>query len=169
MPEPAFAMAALRRIAEACRAGRPPAPADAQWLAERLEAYEVQAPSGETLDKVLGIATPPGGRPWWWAEARRERDRILRQLARMFYPGRTVAEQAAEIGAAALRYRTSAWRWDRHARGMPEAYWGTARGLLFEAFRAAPVPLSARQLQTILAGDECNELGEVISSQACES
>lgn len=144
----------LRRIAAALEAGRVPNPGDGAWLASRLRNYLEGAERGLTVDVALDLSPLPGAAAWWTNEGIERRDAALRDLAARFFAGRKVASQAYEIHHMALRYATSAWRFDRDRDAMPSRYGGTKSELLWAAFMSgAPMPLGKRQLQTILAVD----------------
>lgn len=156
----------LRRVAGACRAGRPLDAADAMELAARIDAYEARAPEGVTLDDAFGVATPPGGRPWWASERRARRDEALRQAAMILRPVGSTAERATALSREIRRYQASAWRWEQK-RDMPSRYRGGPREFIFVALRAGlgRIP-TGRQLRAILAGEN---LAEVIANDPCES
>lgn len=149
MPSPALtSIRKLRRLVVTLQAGDE----DARWLAERLARYLAAADRGLTLDMALDLAPLPGAAAWWTDEAIEARDAALRGLAARFYPGRRVAGQAYKIERLAARYATSAWRFDRDRSEMPERYCGGESECLWRAFKSgATMPLSKRQLQTILA------------------
>jgi hypothetical protein len=71
----------LKRIAAAARAGEALDADDAIWLSRGLGRYLTAAPAGSRLEDALGLATPPGGSPWWSAQRRAERDARIRELA----------------------------------------------------------------------------------------
>ena len=155
MTSPALtAIARLRRLAAALEVGEQPDLGDGAWLAERLARYLDGAERGLTVETALDLAPMPGQASWWTEEATQARDDALRQMAARFWPERRVAGQAYEIHRAALRYVASAWRFDRGRADMPERYVGTAAEWLWQAFASgATMPLSKRQLQSILAVD----------------
>ena len=122
------------------------------WLASRLRNYLGGAERGLTVDVALDLAAMPGAAAWWTAEAIEARDAALRELAARFYPGCKVASQAYKIERLALRYATSAGRFDRDRPEMPPRYCGSESEHLWRAFKSGvTMPLSKRQLQTILA------------------
>ena len=67
----------LRRLASRLQDGDD----DGRWLAQGLVHYLAAAPSGLDLDRALGLATEPGGSPWWRVPTMAERDQLLRDLA----------------------------------------------------------------------------------------
>ncbi|MGE3777271.1 MAG: hypothetical protein AB7F89_08815 [Pirellulaceae bacterium] len=82
---------------------------DGEWLADALRRYIDEAADGITLDEVLGVATPRGGRPWWKAEALRRRDESIARL-RNLVPANGFRSEALAIRAAAIRYRRTRYR-----------------------------------------------------------
>jgi hypothetical protein len=82
----------------------------------------------------------------------RARNSLLQQLGQYFYAGESISAQARQIYVATMRYACSAWRFDRDRDVLPAAYMGTAKELLWRAFKSgAPMPIGERQLRTILA------------------
>src|SRR3954453_19328721 len=71
------AAARLRRLASRLQDGDD----DGRWLAAGLLHYLEAAPYGNDLDRALGLATAPGGSPWWRVPTMAERDRLIRYLA----------------------------------------------------------------------------------------
>ncbi len=141
-------VARLRRLAVVLRDGD----GDAQWLARGLCEYLDGAERGLSLDLALDLSPAPGQANWWTAEGIEARDAALREMAARFWPERKVASQAYEIHRAALRYAASSWRFDHERADMPGHYRGNKSEYLWLAFASgATMPLSKRQLQTILA------------------
>ncbi len=138
----------LRRLAVALADGS----ADGQWLAGRLSDYLAGAERGLSIDAALGLASMPGEASWWTAEALEVRDDALRGLAERHSARCKTASAAYKIERLALRYATSAWRYDRDHDVMPERHRDTETEFLWQAFKAGAMPLNKRQLQTILAG-----------------
>ena len=104
---------------------------------------------------ALGLAPMPGTNAWWTDLAIETRDAALRTMAIRFWPDRRVASQAYQIERRASRYAASSWRFDRERSDMPECYAGTETEWLWLAFASgATMPLSKRQLQSILAVDK---------------
>ena len=155
MTSPALAsIAGLRRLAAALVDGDD----DARWLASRLRNYFADAPRGLTVDMAFDLAPMPGTNAWWTDLAIETRDAALRTMAIRFWPDRGVASQAYQIERRASRYAASSWRFDRERSDMPECYVGTDMECLWRAFASgATMPLSKRQLQTILAADTCSD------------
>src|SRR5882724_4822744 len=90
------AVARLRRVAAACRAGAPLAPEDGQALDAAIGEYLAGAAAGVTMDQCLGLAGH-GVEPWWTAEARVERDQVLRLAARRLAGGARALDQALQL------------------------------------------------------------------------
>lgn len=95
----------LRRLIDAL----PALGVDGEWLAAALQRYLDEAPNGVTLDESLGVATPRGGRPWWKAEALRQRDESIARL-RDLVPANEFRSEALAIRAAAIRYRRTRYQ-----------------------------------------------------------
>ncbi len=132
--------------------------ADQQWLADRLSQYLADASRGLTIETALNLVPMPGQANWWTEAAIEARDIALRELAARFYPERRPASQAYQIERQALRYATSAWRFDRDQPEMPERYASTEAECLWVAFKSgATMPLSKRQLQSILAAERSRD------------
>ena len=153
MTSPALASVdKLRRLAAVLEAGDD----DARWLASRLRNYLDGAERGLTVDMALDLAPMPGTAAWWTDERIETRDAALRAMAVRFYPCARPASAAYKIERLALRYATSAWRFDRERDSMPERYADTEAACLWMAFKSGAImPLSKRQLQTILAVGKC--------------
>ena len=66
-----------------------------------LRLYEVEAPSGMTLDKALGLKKGVGSTKWWTAERLAERNRIIRDVRRRHY------EQHGDWEAARLMLKAA--------------------------------------------------------------
>jgi hypothetical protein len=119
----------LRRLVPTLAEGDP----DAKWLASALARYLGSAPAGLDLDTAVGLATPPGGSPWWRAEAEAERDRLLRELAGPG-PGR-VLPRAQMVQRLLRRYAATSWPRDRASKS-PSA----PNELLYRIFCLDPDP-----------------------------
>lgn len=134
----------LRRLATVLAAGD----RDAAWLADRLRAYLDDAATGVRLEEVLGLATPPGGRPWWRVEATACRDRLLRRLAEL-QPGATPTARVNALLHKLRRYAATGWRHDQRRHDLlPQSH---ERRLLAEVFALDPSPpTSFRALYSIV-------------------
>lgn len=138
----------LRRLAARLSAGD----ADERWLGERLTAYFERARDGAALDQLLGLAAQQSARRWTTIQAQASRAGIVRQLAAR-YPGSLTAKARAVAGAVRA-YESQCSTRDRRAQAMPAHYSGTARELLWQAFRHhGGLPSSARHILRILQGD----------------
>jgi hypothetical protein len=141
------AVARLRRLVAAAAAGEPPPPEDAAWLAGAVQDYLDRAPDGVTLEQALGLATPPGGTPWWRTECTAARDTVLRELAARLTG--TVATRAQALALLVRRYASTGWPHDRR-RGAPVPR-TLERELLFRLFHLDPdPPTSIRRLSDII-------------------
>lgn len=145
------AVANLREIAQCCSEGQPLRDHLARWLGKCLG--EFLAHRVQTIEEALGLRPVRGGVPWWLEDAMRARNAALQELGRCFYISESISAQARQIYLAAMRYAGSAWRFDRERDAMPAGYEGTAKALLWRAFKSgAQMPIGERQLRTILAG-----------------
>ena len=130
-PQSAEAAAALWRVMQALDAGQPIDPADASWLAVGIRRYRDGALIGETLERALGLAPPPGGRSWWWREAFTRRDAAVRAIDREFFSDLGISASAAEIALALrvlacpapTRRRRGKLRRDARQRGVDSRSW----------------------------------------------
>lgn len=142
-------IANLRLVAKCCREGQRLEGELARWLGEGLESFLNHR--ARSLQEALGLRMPKGGVPWWREEAIRQRDAALRQLAKVYLCGLSVAGKAREIERLARRYAASAWRFDRQRQEMPREYAGKVQQWIWIAFKSgAPMPLGQRQLRQIL-------------------
>jgi hypothetical protein len=134
------AAARLRRLASRLQDGDD----DGRWLAAGLLHYLEAAPSGIDLDRALGLATAPGGSPWWRVPTMAERDRLIRYLAADL-GGRT-NQRAAQLQQRLRRYASSAWPRDRASKA-PTA----ANAMLYQIYLLDPdPPTGIRQLTEII-------------------
>ena len=142
-------IAYLREVAKKCRSGTALDPKLVFWLGTCLENYlnhRVQR-----LDDAFCLRNGRGGVPWWMEEALYKRDAALRKLSETHYAGLSPTACARKICESAERYSASSWRFDQKRSEMPQAYEGTPKQLLWEAFRSgAPMPIGERQLRAIL-------------------
>jgi hypothetical protein len=142
------AVARLRRLVASADAGEPLAAEAVTALAAGLRTYLDQAPTGVTLEQALGLATPPGGTPWWRAERVAARDAVLRDLAAGF--AGPVATRAQALALLPRRYAATGWPHDRR-RGEPFPC-TPERDRLFRLFCLDPdPPTSIRRLSDIIA------------------
>ena len=95
----------LRRLAEQL----PELGADGEWLSSALERYLENAAYGLTIEHALGIATPSGGRPWWWHEERGRQREAARHLAALFPDAQS---KASAICRALSNYAQGRYRFD---------------------------------------------------------
>ena len=84
-------------------------PETREQLAESLE----RIAAGEDAATALGVKRAPGQRKWQTCAALAERDRLLREAAKRFLGGLSVAAQAERLHKALSRYCASAWRRER--------------------------------------------------------
>jgi len=139
----------LRDIAKKCKSGLPLPPTHAKWLGEVIHAFlEREAAS---LEEIMGLRFGRGGLPWRRAEAMRQRDEALRELAAAFFTETGPCATAREIATLAVRYGASAWRDDRNHDAMPQRYIGKPQAYLWRAFKSgATMPLGERQIRNIV-------------------
>ncbi|MCL5775429.1 hypothetical protein M1105_00265 [Limibaculum sp. FT325] len=139
----------LHAIHRRCTADQPLTPEMRDWLAGALSRYLEQR--CETLNEAFGVIHGRGGVPWWRERAIRRRDEALRALVHEHFSHLSVYARAKRVAELAERYARTAWPRDRALDAMPEAYRGTPRAGLWEAFRAgAKMPVSERRLRTLL-------------------
>ena len=141
----------LRQIKQRCIAGEPLDMNQAQWLGTALSRFLDHRCT--SMDDALGLRFAQGGMPWWRAEANRERDAALRDVAETYMAGQSKSAQAKQIARMSLRYAASAWRLDRVSEDMPSHYEDTIKQPLWLAFKSgATMPIGERQLRNILVG-----------------
>lgn len=140
----------LREVQERCVKRQPLEPELADWLAQSLQAFLTHRCN--SVDVAFGLSAPQGGVPWWLEEGIRKRNQAIRKLAQSDCAGLTPTAQARRIRSLSLRYATTAWRRDQFKERMPVDYAGTAKELLWRAFKSgAAMPISERHLRGILA------------------
>jgi hypothetical protein len=100
MPDALEAIAELRNVAVALEQSDDPALAR---HAAAIRTYETEAPTGRTLDDVLGLAQRGGAGPWWIQEARTRRDQAIRRVREGFYGNHELTEAIGEIERLAAR------------------------------------------------------------------
>src|SRR5262245_54428157 len=143
----------LREIARCCNEGRQLNDRLARWLGRSLGDF--LAHRTHTLDDALGLRSARGGVPWWQEEAMRQRNAFLRELRQNFFSHESLSGQARQIYVLAVRYASSAWRFDRNQDVLPAVYRDTPKEFLWNAFKSgAPMPIGERQLRTILAQEK---------------
>jgi len=139
----------LREIARLCKSGSPLGRRHTQWLGEVFHTY--LEPEAASLEEIMGLSFGRGGLPWRRAEAMRQRDEALRELAAAFFTGTGPCATARKIAALAVRYGASAWRDDRNHDTMPQRYAGKPQAYLWRAFKSgATMPLGERQIRNIV-------------------
>ena len=117
---------------------------DGRWLAQGLVHYLAAAPFGLDLDRALGLATEPGGSPWWRVPTMAERDQLLRDLAADL--GDSVHARATAVQQRLRRYAASSWPRDRASKA-PTA----ANTILYQIYILDPdPPTGIRRLTEIL-------------------
>jgi hypothetical protein len=104
-------VARLRRIADHPSEIRDD---DAAWLATGILEYLAGARFGRSLDSALSLTPQPGCAPWWQAESRDERDRLLEHIAAEYFPQQSARKAATRIRAAMSRYSSSA-TWQKYS------------------------------------------------------
>lgn len=123
---------------------------DVQWLGDRLTA--LLASEYTSADEALGLTA--GGRGLLkplTAAAFAERDRVLREAAKRFFPGQAPAAQARELHRALLRYSTTGWRRERTLSAPPIERVGAIEELLHRALRCRDHVVGERTIRAILA------------------
>ncbi len=118
--------------------------------------------AAEGLDRFLAGEIPSleealTERPAWSQERKagtvaviEERDRLLRQAAADFWPGRNASAQARELHRAWSRYRVAGWQRDRVLEAPPAARAGTVEGRLWAVLRLRDDVIGWERLRRIL-------------------
>ena len=143
-------IARLRRIAANVADGNPLEPSDGAWLADKVHQYIAEAPLGATLDSVFDLAPAPGQLPWWSVENLDNRNRLIVEAARQFFPDLKPSRQAAELARRGRRYEASAWRRDRQSESMPRGYYDRLDGVFFALLSRHGGMPGKRQIERIL-------------------
>jgi hypothetical protein len=111
-----------------------------KWLA---------AEDAGSLDAALGLAATRGGRSWRTRAATAQRDELVRDAVRRFFPNESASRQAERLAEALARYRAGPdWRRDRAAAEIP--YQATLRGHAWTILKARDHALSAERIRKIL-------------------
>ncbi|SFO25797.1 hypothetical protein SAMN05216330_102436 [Bradyrhizobium sp. Ghvi] len=79
-----------------------------------------------------------------------ERDALIVECRRRFFPSRTDHDAAQEIAVTWRRYAATGWLRERAAETCPPRSVGTLRGALWEIMRILPRVLSVRQIRRIV-------------------
>ena len=137
----------LRRISSAVRAGIAPDRNDLHWAAAAFD----RVLSGEPADAALGVKVGPGQRSWETRAALDQRDRLLRDAAKRFLGGLSVAAQADRLHKELSRYCASAWQRERTYERCPDRHRGSMHECLWLLLKLHDRVLSARSLRLILA------------------
>ena len=80
-----------------------------------------------------------------------ERNRLLTEAARRFYPGASDREIARQLRAALSRYRDGRWRRDRSLPTCPAQHQGKLTALLFCLLKTRDALPSERLIRLVLA------------------
>lgn len=102
MSDPLAAIAELREVA--ARLERTGDPTLIRHAAA-LRSYEENAPTGRTLDDMLGLSQRGGAGSWWTQEARARRDEAIRKVREDFLAHLEDGDAADEIERLAARRR----------------------------------------------------------------
>lgn len=144
-----IAIERLRQVSDLCQEGKPLDENLAAWFGNCLRDF-LERRTG-SFEEAFGLPSCRGGVPWWKEDRMRRRDRALRMLAECLPRDIPVSQLSREIHQMAKRYAASAWRFDRERDEMPDAYAGTPKEHLWEAFQSgAPMPLGERQIRNIV-------------------
>ena len=122
-------------------------PETREQLAESLE----RIAAGEDAATALGVKRAPGQRTLQTCAALAERDRLLREAAKRFLGGLSVAAQADRLHKELSRYCASAWQRERVCEQCPDRHLGTLHECLWTVLKLHDRVLSARSLRLILA------------------
>jgi hypothetical protein len=102
-------------------------------------------------DAPMGLRTVRAGTARRRAQAIRERDAALRELAGRYYPRLRLSAQARTIHMLTIHYAGTRWRRDRALTAPPPHYADAPYELLWRAFAAgAALPVSEPRLRAIL-------------------
>jgi hypothetical protein len=102
-------------------------------------------------DAPMGLRTKRAGAAQRRAQATRERDAALRELAGRYYRGLRPSAQARTIRMLTIHYARMGWRRDRALTAPPPYYADAPHELLWRAFAAgAALPVSEPRLRAIL-------------------
>jgi len=100
----------------------------------RIDLSLLSADELSRLREMLRVR--PGQRSWATRAALAERDGLIREYARRYYPGRSKNEQAECTARDLARYEASAWK---NARAAPECpHSDGRRQLLWQILKARP-------------------------------
>jgi hypothetical protein len=116
------------------------------WVASCIQTYLAKAPDGARLEELLGLATPPGGTPWWAASKQSRRDKLLRQVA-MIMDGST-HQRAIALQAKLRHYASTEWARDCVSK-QPSA----ANANLFRIYSLDPDPPTGIRRLTEIIGE----------------
>jgi hypothetical protein len=147
---------ALARIADCLRRGQLPDATDCVWLATAIEDWRTG--SASSLDDACGVRRRPGRRTNKTRQMTEQRDSMLRDIARRFYPGLKPSLQAAAIVRVSSRYASAGWRRDRKRDRMPDCHTGTELGCYWQLLASGVRIPGARQLSSILSRQPGNQL-----------
>ncbi|WP_141933926.1 hypothetical protein [Bradyrhizobium sp. UNPA324] len=95
------------------------------------------------------LRVKPGERSWATRAALAERDDLIREYARRYYPQRSRNEQSQCVARDLARYEGSAWRNARAASLCPHC--DPRRQLLWRILKAWPVHPKASRISQILS------------------
>jgi hypothetical protein len=139
----------LNDIGHRCLAGETLTRDQIKWLGDSIAAFLDRNHS--TIDEAMGLQAGRGGAASLRAQAIRNRDAALRELAGRYYPGLHLSAQARTIRMLTIHYGGMGWRRDRQLTAPPPYYADAPHELLWRAFAAgASLPISERRLRTIL-------------------
>ncbi|QEH80856.1 hypothetical protein EIK56_23095 [Sphingomonas sp. C8-2] len=121
---------------------------------------------GADAREALGLKAAPGRRSPLKVQRERDRNDLIRRLARAHFGHLAPALQAKAISDAHRRYEASIGRFDRFKDVMPAEYTGGPREILFQLARlGGPLP-GVRRLIDILS--QCSELGVFAASRSTD-
>jgi hypothetical protein len=79
-----------------------------------------------------------------------ERDALIVECRRQFFPSRTDHDAAHQIATEWRRYAAAGWRRERSSETCPARNVGTTRGALWAIMRISPRVLSAERIRRIV-------------------
>lgn len=111
-----------------------------------------RAGAHEPIDKLLGLRTKPGQRSSQTQRILIERDRLVCEAAKEFWPDETNSEQARNLHQHWTRYAASAWPRERALERVPDRRAGSVEARLWAIMRVKDHVISERSIRALLAG-----------------
>jgi hypothetical protein len=138
--------AILRRISDAVHHGSTPSPDDMLRVAEAFDRILV----GERADDALDLKKC-GRRVLETRVKLNQRNDLLCEAAKRFFPDLSISAQATRMAAELRRYCAIAWVNDMASDACPKRHRGTVREAFYLALKCHDRELSSRTMRLILA------------------